>query len=203
MTHPVHNTFIDFRNPPAPRRASCPPEFFVEAAIARAIKREKVKAKKRAGKLVKIAKKWEFVVEAAWKREETRVIDEIQALAPRIESSTPKLRCSMNLAVSPQFVRRVFPDLAHALFLETMGVIRRVGPSVQFWAADKVCDENEAMRDIVAEAKRMESYGSGVSRRMHPNFPGWPHAARFSLAKKPDSRGPPEDLRASLCNSPV
>ena len=158
MTHPVRSTFIDFRAPPpAPRRASCPPEFLVDAVIARAIKRERVKAKKRAGKLAKIAKKWEFVVEAAWKLEEKKVVGEIQALAPRIESSAPKLRCSMNSAVYPQFVRRVFPDLAHALFLETMGVMRKVGDSVQVCAADKVCDENEAMRDIVAEAKRMEA----------------------------------------------
>ena len=157
MTHPVHNTFIDFRNPPAPRRASCPPEFFVGLVITKAIKREKAKAKKRAGKLSKIARKWESVVDAAWKREEKRAVDEIRAHAPRIESSTPKLRCSMNSAVYPHFVRRVFPDLAHALLLETMGVIRRVGTSVQFWAADTVCDENETMRDIVAEAKRMQA----------------------------------------------
>ena len=129
----------------------------MDLVVTKAIKREKAKAKQRAGKLSKIARKWESVVEAAWKREEKRVVDEIRAHAPRIEGSTPKLRCSMNSAVYPHFVRRVFPDLAHALLLETMGVIRRVGTSVQFWAADTVCDENATMRDIVAEAKRMQA----------------------------------------------
>ena len=52
MTYPV----IDFRRPPAPRRASCPPEFFVDLVVTKAIKREKAKAKKSAGKLSKIAR---------------------------------------------------------------------------------------------------------------------------------------------------
>ena len=73
----------------------------------------------------------------------------------------------MNSAVYPHFVRRVFPDLAHALLLETMGVIRRVGTSVQFWAADTVCDENETMRDIVAEAKRMQAVLVTVAYKLY------------------------------------
>ena len=119
---PVINTFIEFRQPPLPRRASCPPEFFKDAIVEKALKREK---KKRAARLAKITKKWGCVVEAALKIDEERTVKEIRALVPRLDDCSPKPRCSLHSAVYPHFVRRVFPDPAHALFLEALGVIRR------------------------------------------------------------------------------
>ena len=149
---PVVNTFIEFRPQPRPRRSSCPAEFFADLVIEKALKREKARAKKRSARVVR---KWSNIVEAAWKSDQEKTMKEIRAL-PRVDKGSPKFRCALDLFVYPYFVRRVFPDVAHALLLETMGVIRREAATVQFWVAD-VFEENDAMQQIIAEARRMQA----------------------------------------------
>ena len=95
-------------------------------------------------------------MEAALKIDEERTVKEIRALVPRLDGCSPKPRCSLHSTVYPHYVRRVFPDQSHALFLEALGVIRREGVMMQFWAADNVCDEQETMQQILDEAKRMQ-----------------------------------------------
>ena len=125
----------------------------MDCAIAQGIKRDvalRNKAKRRSSKVVK---RWSGVVEDLWKRREQELVQEISDVAAaRTSRVTPRNREVLKIECYQTFLHYVFHDVRDCAALETMGVIRHEGDTVQFWCADEPL-EHPTMRALLHEAR--------------------------------------------------
>ena len=125
----------------------------MDCAIAQGIKRDvalRNKAKRRASKVVK---KWSGLVENFWKRREQDLVQEISDVAAAHTSrATPRSREVLQIECYQTFLHYVFHDVRDCAALETMGVIRHEGDTVEFWCADEPM-EDPTMKALLNEAR--------------------------------------------------
>ena len=97
---------------------------------------------------------WARFADGLWKRRDAEAVREICAdVNLRASRVTPQLRIVMQREAINTFINYVFADRRDAAALESLGIIRDPGgPTVEFWCADEVLEENATMQALHSEA---------------------------------------------------
>ena len=97
---------------------------------------------------------WARFADGLWKRRAAEAVREICAdVNLRASRVTPQLRIVMQREAINTFINYVFADRRDAAALESLGIIRDPGgPTVEFWCADEVLEDNVTMQALHREA---------------------------------------------------